>query len=46
MSSLQEYGGYWQRELAAAPGPITEALSAAVAEDLEQDTLGEQNTLC
>ena len=46
VSSLPEYGGPWQCDLAAAPGPITEALSAAIAEDLERDTSGDQNTLC
>jgi len=46
VSSLPEYEGPWQCDLAAAPGPITEALSAAVAEDLEQDTSGGQDTLC
>ena len=46
MSSLPAYGKPWQCDLPAAPGPIAEALSAAVAEDLERDGLEDLSTVC
>ena len=44
ISDLPEYGGPWLCDLAAAPGPVTNALSAAVAEDLAQGCTSEQDT--